>query len=295
MLLNFFPILSILLFTTNLFFPQVGFIITFFIPLLIITYLNNDKRDKRSDLYNSFALILTVFYNPFFAFYFVLIVLAPSVLLYIHTINEKNLYPVITSGVPVLFFTVLALITFPEYKEQLQQAIINNIDNISQQVASQDIPLEERGYVSYISNNKNYIANMMIMLLPSVSYLYVALLGYISRSYAYRMRGLPLTLFKVPDVLIIPFIIGGFFILGSSDIANAIANNTLIAFAALFFFQGLDLVNFFMNKFNFYIFIRLLFFIIIFSEPFMLIFVAIFGLFDNWFHFEKIKFNKDKN
>jgi uncharacterized protein YybS (DUF2232 family) len=292
---NFFPIISLLLFTTNLFFPQVGFIVTFFIPLLVITYLTGKTRNKKSDIYSIVALLIALFYKPIVGVSFILIVLAPSFFLYFNTVKEKKIYPVITSGLPAFLVTLASLSLIPEYRELLQEAIINNINMVANQMSQNDIPLEDKGYIAYISNNKESIAEFMVMLLPCLSYSYVALLTYISRSFAYRIKNIPVKLFKVPDVLIIPFIIGGFFIIGSSPISKIIAYNTLIIFGSLFFFQGLDLVNFFMIKFNVFVFLRLLFYIVIFSEPFMLIFVALFGLFDNWFHFDKITFKKDNN
>jgi len=291
---NLFPIIALLLFTTNLFFPQVGFIITFFIPLLVIVYLTGKTRNRKSDIYSFTALLMALLYKPIVAISFILIVLAPSFFLYFYTVKKKKIYPVISSGLPAFIVTLALLSLVPEYRQLLQDAIINNIDMVATQMSQNNIPLENKGYIAYISNNKESIAQIMIMLLPCLSYSYVALLTYISRGFAYRISNLPISLFKVPDVLIIPFIIGGFFIVGSSPMSKFIAYNTLVIFGTLFFFQGLDLINFFMMKYRIFIFLRFLFYIIIFSEPFLLIFVAIFGLFDNWFHFDEMSLKKDK-
>lgn len=291
---NLFPIIALLLFATNLFFPQVGFIITFFIPLLVVVYLTGKTRNRKSDIYNFTALLIALLYKPIVALSFILIVLAPSFFLYFYTVKKKKIYPVITSGLPAFIVTLALLSLIPEYRQLLQDAIINNIDMVTTQMSQNSMPLENKGYIAYISNNKESIAQFMIMLIPCLSYSYVALLTYISRGFAYRISNLPISLFKVPDVLIIPFIIGGFFIVGSSPMSKFIAYNTLVIFGTLFFFQGLDLINFFMMKFRVFIFLRFLFYIIIFSEPFLLIFVAIFGLFDNWFHFDEMRLKKDK-
>ncbi|TYB32369.1 MAG: DUF2232 domain-containing protein [Flexistipes sinusarabici] len=288
------PLIALLLFASNVFSPQIGFILTFFLPLIVITYLNGRDRDKKSDVYNLVALAIAAFYSPIIAFYFILIVAIPALLLYYDTIAGKKLYPVIISGIPIFIVTVVALLALPEYRQLLHDAIVQNIDAISKQIQQNNVPLEERGYIAYIANNKEKIAQLGIFLLPCLSYSYTSLLSFVSRNFAYKFRNLPIKLFKVPDILIIPFLVGGFLILTETTTLKMISYNSIVIFSTLFFFQGLDLVNFFMQKFNIFVFVRLLVYIIIFSEPFMLAAVALFGLFDNWFHFDEMRLKKDK-
>jgi uncharacterized protein YybS (DUF2232 family) len=84
------------------------------------------------------------------------------------------------------------------------------------------------------------------------------------------------------------FIITGFFIILHNEILKLIGINSLIIFGILFLLQGMDIINYGINKFlKKKPFIKTLIYVIIISQLPCLIFLTIIGIFDNWFNFMK--------
>jgi len=94
---------------------------------------------------------------------------------------------------------------------------------------------------------------------------------------------------KAPDSLIWVVIVSGFALFLSSGGIKLFAINALIVMMVIYFFHGLSIVLFFLNKFNVPSWARFgVYFFIIVQQLFFAI-LALAGLFDQWFDFRKIQ------
>jgi uncharacterized protein YybS (DUF2232 family) len=94
---------------------------------------------------------------------------------------------------------------------------------------------------------------------------------------------------QAPDSLIWVVIVSGFALFLSSGGIKLLAINALIVMMAIYFFHGLSIVLFFLNKYNVPSWARLgIYFLIIVQQLFFAI-LALTGLFDQWFDFRKIQ------
>jgi uncharacterized protein YybS (DUF2232 family) len=94
---------------------------------------------------------------------------------------------------------------------------------------------------------------------------------------------------RTPDSLIWVAIVSGFALFLSSGGIKLFAINTLIVMMAIYFFHGLSIVLFFLNKYNIPAWARFgIYFLIIVQQLFIAILVLA-GLFDQWVDFRKIQ------
>lgn len=285
-------LISIALFSANIFFPQFGFILTFFSPILIVKYLIDDRVTVKDHIG---ALILTssiAFFSIFFFVYFLLLCVYPAYIvnLFLNKKNNANIDIVTIGALPMLLFGLIIIFFMGEYKSAIIQYLAKYIDIVTENY--QVTNFDSSSSLLYLKNNRDTIAYTIVHLMPSLSFVYSALLTVICRKYYFRKLNLPAVRYKVNDKLIFFLIFGGFFIMSKDFSYRLVSYNTLIIFTALFFFQGLDIINFYFVKWRLSYFLRLIFYILVFSEPHILIIVAVLGLFDNWFDMTKISFKR---
>jgi len=138
------------------------------------------------------------------------------------------------------------------------------------------------GFVISDTNLKN-----IINLIPSFISIYTILINYITIKLFVRTKNYQYY-FKIPDYYLPIFVITGFLIIANNNVLKLIGINSLIIFGTLFFLQGIDILNYALNKFlKKKTFIKTLIYIIIISQLPCIIFLTIIGIFDNWFNFMK--------
>jgi len=94
---------------------------------------------------------------------------------------------------------------------------------------------------------------------------------------------------KAPDILIWVVIISGFALFLSSGGIKLLAINALIVMMTIYFFHGLSIVLFFLNKYHVPPWARFgIYFLTVVQQLFFAI-LALAGLFDQWFDFRKIQ------
>jgi uncharacterized protein YybS (DUF2232 family) len=289
-------IISILFFATNLIFPQVGFILTLFAPIFVLKYLM-DERASKTDHF--MALTLTVIlgvFSLYLLFYFVFLCVFPSLVIN-YFFKQKNDYKVdviVIASLPIFLMSLFIIFFMIEYKNSIISYMVQYLDMIIENYKNTVDNFQANSYLSYISKNKEMIATTFVHLMPSISFVYASFLTLILRKYYFRKTQMLEVRYRVNEKLVYLFIIGGFFILSKNVTFKFISYNTLIIFAALFFYQGLDIVNYYFNKWKSGIFLRVIVYLLIFSEPYVMLLISIFGLFDNWFDMTKIRLKKDK-
>ncbi|MCB4203708.1 YybS family protein [Deferribacterales bacterium Es71-Z0220] len=287
-------LIAVALFSTNIFFPQFGFILTFFSPILILKYLMDDRVTVKEHVG---ALILTcslAFFSIFFFVYFLLLCVYPAFIVNL-ILNKKNntkIDVVAIGALPMFVFALITIFFLDEYRTAIIEYMAKYIDIVTENYKNQGGNFESNSYLQYLKTNRDTIAYTIVHLMPSLSFVYSVLLTVMCRKYYFRRLSLPEVRYRVNDKLIVFLIVGGFFILSKDFSYKLVSYNTLIIFTALFFFQGLDILNFYFLKWKLSYFLKLILYILIFSEPHMIIIVAVLGLFDNWFDMTKISFKR---
>jgi uncharacterized protein YybS (DUF2232 family) len=95
--------------------------------------------------------------------------------------------------------------------------------------------------------------------------------------------------FKNPDHLVWLLIAAGFALLLPAPSVGIWALNVLIAVLTLYFMQGLAVVVALMKRFALPAFLRVMFYLLLLFQPYLVLFVAAIGLFDLWGDFRTPK------
>lgn len=280
-------IFSYIFFLTNIVSPQLGFILTFISPIFFIHYLKHPDRVKNSDIIAFIAILTTALYSPVIPLYFLLIVIIPSILITEYYKGNITINPLITAPIPLLVVATLILTFFTNYKLDLISMIVENIKLVTSAISPDQLLTDQGAKLVYIKNNAEQIATIIVHLLPATSFAYLALITFSTNRFYYKKYELKPLTYKVPEKLLIPLIIGGFMIMLQAPLAQWISYNTLIIFATMFFLQGFEVLNLFFNKYKVSIFIRIIAYIMLFSEPIIMLMLSAVGLADNWLDFNK--------
>ncbi len=95
------------------------------------------------------------------------------------------------------------------------------------------------------------------------------------------------SMWKAPEPLVWAVIGAGIAFLLPVAALKALALNILLVLGTVYFFQGLSLTVFYLEKWNLPIFLRAIIFVIILLQQFVTLGVMLFGFFDVWFDFRK--------
>jgi hypothetical protein len=283
-----FPIiLSFAFFLTNVISPQLGFVLTFLAPIFLINYFNGPNRNKNTDIIAIVAVVASALYSPMIPVYYALIVLIPSVLIHFYYEGKIKINPLIIAPIPLFLFSTLVLIFFTDYKNDLINMIVKNITMVTSSI-SPDLLLTEQGAkLVYIKNNAKQIAIMIVHLLPATSFAYVALIAFSTNRFYFKKYAQNPLIYRVPEILLIPLVVGGFMILIKTPTFQWIAYNTLIIYATMFFLQGLEVVNALFVRYRISVILRFIVYIVLFSEITIMLILSAVGLADNWLNFTK--------
>ncbi len=97
---------------------------------------------------------------------------------------------------------------------------------------------------------------------------------------------------QVPERLIWFLIIAGFGSLLAAGTLQIVAINLLIILAVVYFFQGLSIAIFYLNKYNLPLTLKIIFYFLITIQQFFMLLLAILGVFDQWLDFRRIRKNQ---
>lgn len=92
---------------------------------------------------------------------------------------------------------------------------------------------------------------------------------------------------RTPDWVVALFILSALGILTPQPMLQAIGYNLLIIVAMGYFFQGLSIVAFYMDARHWAVMARWIIYLLILSQFYIMMTVALGGLFDTWFYFRK--------
>jgi len=99
---------------------------------------------------------------------------------------------------------------------------------------------------------------------------------------------MPMDRWQAPDHLVWGVIVSGFALFVTSGTGKWVAINVLIVAMAVYLFQGLSILVFFLNKYRVPTWMRVGIYFLIVVQQVFLAFMALVGLFDQWIDFRKI-------
>jgi uncharacterized protein YybS (DUF2232 family) len=114
----------------------------------------------------------------------------------------------------------------------------------------------------------------------------------------FKRVGLPYPRFQpgdrwqAPEKLVWGLIIAGFGSLLAGGLLQIAAINLLIVLSVVYFFQGLSIAVFYLNKYNLPLILRIVFYFLVIIQQFFMLLLAILGVFDQWFDFRRIRKNQ---
>ncbi|MCA1926911.1 MAG: YybS family protein [Calditerrivibrio sp.] len=292
-----FLLVAFFLYSLNIFIPQIAFLTNIFIPVFFLLFLDSNLTSKDDKL--KYAILIVSFlllgmYSYRIAFNIFFMAALPAIFVYQrYRKNKINLEPIIFAPIPALVITVVIITFFSEQREFFLKYILKNIEQISNSL--KDIPGDEMSArLRYIINNKEHVALLSLYLMPSISYLYISFMAMVTKKvYIIKNREQEVP-FKVPFYFVWFFIIGGFTFLSNVLEIKAISYNTFIIFIYLYFIQGSNLITVILIKKRL-IWLRMVILFLLLIHPYVIIAIALVGLFDNWFDFGGTNKNVDES
>jgi uncharacterized protein YybS (DUF2232 family) len=97
---------------------------------------------------------------------------------------------------------------------------------------------------------------------------------------------------QAPEKLIWALIGAGFGSLLASGILQIVAVNLLLIVATVYFFQGLSISIFYLNKYRIPMLLRAAFYVLIVLQQFFMLLLALLGVFDQWLDFRRLRNNR---
>jgi len=198
-----------------------------------------------------------------------------------------------------------------EWRENFDQAAVDSFSYYKEQgVKEEKLALlhETMNKLSRIIR-KGFPAIIVIITTALVSFNYF-FAGRLLANLGYRaQRILSASQWRIPDRFIWVFIAAFFSIwVGNAipgmatpvnsaatpmalDFFYRIGLNLMILMLAAYLVQGFILVNFFLKKWNWPVFLRVLLYLLLVLQPLFLIAIILWGIFEVWFNFRKVKVN----
>lgn len=303
--------------TSKSIFSFFGVILFIASGIALLAYFESKFRSKKSDI------ISVVFYILFTAFFLVLpklnsviansgisinaanlqgywmpvyvvIILIPVYFLYKNRQHNSPMYiPVLLAAFIPLTVTGLALLLLDGFRNYSINTIANIIqvsviDYITQikNAAGNQLPEVYGDILSYATLNKMQIAKQIVYLSPSWIASSFILIIYMADRFKPLIKDNALVLreFRIPDALVWVLIAGGFLILVPNEVVKFVSYNILIIFGILYFFQGMQITNRILDRFQVSFFFRMLLFMFIFIDFVMFaVIIIMIGLFSIWY------------
>ena len=159
--------------------------------------------------------------------------------------------------------------------------------------AYRDLGIDEDKAIQYQKLMEDIIPKIYPAMFILGTALNVSLIVLLSRP-LFRFKDLPYPDFgpidrwQAPELMVWGVIVTGFALFLTTGSIKLFAVNALIVMVAIYVFHGLSIAQFFLNKFHAPLLGRLGVYLLIFILPYLLVTLAIAGLFDQWADFRKL-------
>jgi uncharacterized protein YybS (DUF2232 family) len=279
------PAASLILFAAVLFFPRIGGLFIPFSPLLLLLYFSEPAREKKSDILLLAVIALCAAFEPYLSVYYVITVMFTAYMINrFQNMPDSNWLPVAASPIPA--FVVSSVLVF--FSESVRGSLIENVINILETLvkAAKDAPdTGAAAYAAVVEKNMDLAALSLVLIFPGLIFLTSVLVAYFTKTFFYKIKKYPHEVFRLPDNLVWVMLAGLAFFFTKDVYMRSVAFNTLLVFAGLYFIQGFEVLRHWVHRFKLAGIFKAIIYIIIFSEPPLMLALAMVGLFTIWFNF----------
>lgn len=282
-----YPALSLLSFILILFYPLAAIMLIIVSAIFITIYLSLNERDLKSDIGSIIVIgILTIYLSKIMLIYIFAILLPILLFHYLRRYLPSNtnylsiILPPLILSIATTFLTYLS----PEIYTTLFDNVLLFIKDLTAPAKETLERFDNNSFFTYLINNQLDATKRFIQILPSIQYSLLLLLIF----FIDKLRNIfndseePVIKFRLPDQFVWGFILFSSLILINSNISETIALNAIIIYTVLYFTQGVELFNILFDKYKLSRFMRVIIFIVFYTEPIIVIIVALIGLFNIW-------------
>lgn len=303
--------------TSKSIFSFFGVILFIASGIALLVYFESKFRSKKSDIISVvFYILFTVFFlvlpklsgvisnsgisinaanlKGYWMPVYVVIILIPVYFLYKNRQHNKPVYipvllgafiPLVIAGLMLLLLSDFRNYSINTMADIIQVSVIDYLTQVLN-TAGSHLPEVYGDILSYATLNKMQIAKQIVYLSPSWIASIFILIIYMSDRFKPLIKDNTLVIrdFRIPDTLVWVLIAGGFLILVPNEVVKFVSYNILIIFSILYFFQGMQIANKILDKFQVSFFLRMLLFMFIFIDFVMFaVIVIMMGLFSIWY------------
>ena len=281
--------------------PIIGFFATIFFPLPIIFYsLKNGKNFGMLVFFMGLVLI-TFFYgssfDTLFFLSFILIGYFLSELLKRNLSIEKTIILTTTSS---LLIVVLILVVYSNLNHtSIKELFTTYIANILNLFFEQYSKMETNGqHLTIIQNYIDIFKYFFLYLSPSfatISFATISITEFLLIRWMLNKKKLffpdfgELKNWKTHHILVWGIIASIVLTMFFKTKVSIFALNATIIFSFIYFLQGIAIIAFYFDKKKVPLFFRFFIYSVILIQQFLILAIAIFGIFDVWFNFRKIE------
>ncbi|GEM_PF-6213959 len=290
-------LLSSSLYLSALISPLVGGILNFFAPLPLV-YIGVTNKNYLLYICIALSSILVFVVSGKFSLALYLIQYIMPFFLLFEFFNRgfKGVNTIFIVSVLTTFLSILLILLFSGWDiysltNDFTSFINSNFQAVLQ--SYKEIGVSESD-IATIKNNLSKISYLIVRILPSLMIIFYSSLFFLNLSIVRRavksdIGIVDISNWSLPFWVVWVFILAGFeiFLIKYPPI-KWITFNILILCCYLFLIQGFSVIEFCFEKLNYSKIMKNIFYIFIFFSQFLLILVALAGLFDNWFNFRKI-------
>jgi uncharacterized protein YybS (DUF2232 family) len=291
---------TVLLFVGGVMIPPVGLALFPFVPQPVVSFGIIHGAMSGMGVVVSALAVLLMWGGEELAFgYFIFALLIGLLFL---LLGRIRILEALVLGIAAVVFATFSSVLFYLYGSW--QAIFHEMrENLNKSLISAVEMHEKMGFpqesIAVLKERAPQIAETLLELLPATAFVAVGLVVLFNVVFLCRRfpekRAQWLSLaslheWKAPDCFIWGVIVSGFamFIPGVEPL-RSLAANLLLVFGACYFFQGLAIIAFYLNKNRIPRFVRgVVYMFIVFQQIFTLLVVGL-GLFDLWIDFRRLK------
>lgn len=288
-----YPVLSVASFSLIFYFPP-GMPFFYFISFIfLLWYGEKPERDKLTDAASLLLIALgtlaytkggNAYYMPISMLFFT--VIPAVVLVFMRKRGVPAYLPVMLAPVPATAVLAILIAFVPEVRSFLTAEMLEYMNSLAESMKNASERLGESGTASYLFADKQRSAKAFMALMPGFLYVFISVCTYIADKSkpVSDVAGNPVIRdYRLPDILVWFFIVSGFIAFIGNVYFKYAGYNLLMVFAVLYFFQGAQMLSVWFDKLRLSRFIRMLAYVFVALEPFLILLIAVFGLFSIWF------------
>lgn len=292
-----YPIASVIFYALTVFIPQIGLVAAVFSPLLLLLYLSDEKRNRLTDGLLALCVAALGVLSPVLSGFYLLSALLPAIFIRMHIKSGKkeSWFPATVSPLFVFVAVGIAVFGLVSYRAALTDMAQEALKMFMDAVKQTKNPVADEAYFQKVYDNPKEAALGIVMIFPAFNYIFTAFSAHTSYSLFLKIRRIPLERFRLPDNLVWILIAGFALIFIKDKMLKFAGVNISLVMLTLYAFQGFEIISFWLLKLKVFPLLRALIFVFIFTEPPVIIVIALLGLFSVWFNlYGRVDINQEQ-